>query len=297
MYPSPMFQFIARRLLWSLPVLLAVLLITFLMMHAAPFGPWDKNPDRLALKQNAMDEATRKTLDRQFGLDKPMWRQFTMYVLGDWDEHGRFVCGVVCGNLGPSYRQRGRTVQEVIFQAPGGMSWWKSRFGYSVRLALLALAFAAAVGIPLGVTMALNQGKWIDRLLTMLETVCISVPNFVLGFLLIVTVLMLRIKLITLAPRSWSGGQTWILPVIILGASSMAFTARLTRASMLDVIPQNYVLMARAKGLSERVVIYRHMLKNALIPVVTVLGPSLAELIASSFVVEMMFGFPGMGSV
>lgn len=292
-----MFQFLARRVLWSLPVLLAVLLITFLMMHAAPYGPWDKNPERLALKQHAMDEATRKFLDRQFGLDKPMWRQFMMYVFGDWDKDGRFVCGVVCGNLGPSYRQRGRMVQDVIFQAPEGMSWWTSRLGYSLRLALLALAFTIAVGIPLGVAAALNQGRWIDHLLTFFETLCISIPNFVLGFLIIVIVLMLRIKFIALVPRSWSGWQPWVLPVIILGAGPMAFTARLTRAAMLEVIPQHYVYTARAKGLSERVVISRHMIKNALIPVVTLLGPLLAELIASSFVIEMMFGFPGMGSI
>lgn len=292
-----MVRLISRRLLWTIPVLFTTVLITFLMMHAVPLGPWDKDPARLALKQHLMDDATRETLNRRFGLDKPLWRQFIRYVVGDFDEQGEFVCGVVCGNLGPSYRQRGFTVQDVLFGAPKEASFWQSRFGYSIRLGAFALAFAIAFGIPLGVTAALKQNTFIDHLLTMLETLCVSVPNFVIGLLLVVIVVMFNLEFIKLVPRSWSEPKTWLIPVVILGLDTMASTARLTRTSMLEAMHYNHVRTARSKGLAEHIVIRRHILRNALIPVVTMLGPSLAELIASSFVIEMMFGFPGMGRV
>jgi oligopeptide transport system permease protein len=291
-----MLRFIVRRMLWMVPVLLTVVGITFLLMHAVPYGPWDSDPARLALRQRAMDEHTRRALDRHFGLDQPLWRQFTRYVIGDWDEEGRFVCGLVCGNLGPSYRRRGLSVQEILFGRPQGEPVWHSRFGYSIRLALYAVLFAALVGVPLGVTSALRQDTWLDRTLTLLATLCISIPNFVIGLLLIVTMLMTGIKAFKLVPRSWSGPDTWIIPVIVLGLGTMGTATRLTRASMLETTRQDYVRTARAKGLSERAVVYGHMLRNALIPVVTLLGPALAQLVAGSFVIEMMFGFPGMGS-
>ena len=164
-----MLRFVIRRLLWVPPVLLTVVGIAFLLMHAVPYGPWDRDPTRLALRQHGMDEHTRRALDRRFGLDQPLWRQFTRYVIGDWDETGRFMCGLVCGNLGPSYRRRGLTVQEVLFGRPAGAPVWQSRFGYSIRLALYALLFAAGVGVPLGMTSALRQDTWLDRAITLLK--------------------------------------------------------------------------------------------------------------------------------
>ncbi len=292
-----MIRLITRRLLWTLPVLLTTVALTFLMMHAVPLGPWDKDPARLALKQHLMDDATRETLNQRFGLDKPLWRQFIGYVVGDFDQQGEFVCGLVCGNLGPAYHQSGYMVQDVLFDAPEEASFWQSRFGYSIRLAVFALTFAIASGIPLGVTAALKQNTWIDHLLTTLETLCVSVPNFVIGLLLVVIVVMFDLEFIKLVPRSWSEFKTWLIPVVILGLDTMASTARLTRTSMLEVMHHNYVRTARSKGLAERIVVRRHIFRNALIPIVTMLGPSLAELIASSFVIEMMFGFPGMGRV
>jgi oligopeptide transport system permease protein len=291
-----MLRFIFRRLLWMPPVLLTVIGIAFLLMHAVPYGPWDRDPTRLALRQRAMDEHTRRALDRHFGLDQPLWRQFTRYVIGDRDDQGRFTCGLICGNMGPSYRRRGLSVQEVLFGRAEGATVWQSRFGYSIRLAFYALLFAALIGVPLGMTSALRQGTWLDRALTLLATLCISIPNFVVGLLLIVSVLMAGLKLIKLVPRSWSSPDTWVIPVIVLGLGTMGTTVRLTRTSMLETARQDYVRTARAKGLSERAVVYGHMLRNALIPVVTLLAPALAQLIANSFVIEMMFGFPGMGS-
>lgn len=291
-----MLRFAARRLLWMPPVLLTVIGITFLLMHAIPYGPWESDPARLALRQHAMDEHTRQALDRHFGLDQPLWRQFTRYVIGDWDETGRFTCGLVCGNLGPSYRRRGLTVQAVLFGHNQDASIWQSRFGYTIRLACCALLFAALLGVPVGVLSALKQDTWLDRTLTLLVTLCISIPNFVIGLLLIVLMLMADLKQFKLVPRSWAGPSAWILPAIVLGLETMGTAARLTRASMLETTRQDYVRTARAKGLSERTVVYTHMLRNALVPVVTLLGPALAQLVAGSFVIEMMFGFPGMGS-
>jgi len=275
--------------------LLATMLVTFLMIYAVPRSPWDKDPEELALMQTIMDDATRDTLNRRFGLDKPLWRQFIGYVVGDFDEQGGFSCGLVCGDLGPSYIYRGQTVRDVLFGAPEGATFWQSRFGYSIRLGVFALAFAIAFGIPLGVTAALKQNTWIDRLLTTLETLCVSVPNFVVGLLFAVAVVTLELKFIKLIPRSWAEPKPWIVPIVILSLDVMAASARLTRTSMLEVMHHNYVRTARSKGLPERAVIYRHVLRNALIPVVTLLGPCMAGLIANSFVIEMMFGFPGMG--
>jgi oligopeptide transport system permease protein len=292
-----MLRLTVRRLLWTMPVLLTTVLITFLMMHAVPLGPWDKDPATLALRQHMMDEATRRVLDRRFGLDQPMWRQFVRYVVGDVDEQGAFICGLVCGNLGPSYRQRGRTVQDILFAAPEGVSFWQSRFGYSIRLGMFALLFAVTFGIPLGVTAALRQNTRIDRWLTASETLCVSIPNFVVGLLLIVVLLMSGIDFVEVVPRSWSGAKAWVIPVVTLGLGTMASTARLTRTSMLEVMYHNYVRTARSKGLPERIVVRYHILRNALVPVVTMLGPALAEMMAGSFVIEMMFGFPGMGQV
>lgn len=287
---------LVRRLLWMLPVLFAVTLMAFLLVHAAPGGPWDTSLQKSAMPGISMDEATRKLLYHRFSLDKPLWRQFTRYVFGDLDGNGEFVCGLICGDLGPSYRQRGNTAQGMLFGVPEGKPFWESTFFYSIRLALLALLFALAVGIPAGVIAALKQDTWIDHGITFIATLGISVPNFVIGLFLIAILVSARVGF-SVIPRSWSEPKLWILPAMVLGLNTMATTARLTRASMLDVMRADYVRTARAKGLAERAIVNAHMLRNALIPVVTLLGPALAELIAGSFVIEMMFGFPGMGRI
>jgi oligopeptide transport system permease protein len=244
----------------------------------------------------SMDDATRKGLYHRFGLDKPLWRQFVRYVLGDLDENGKFVCGLICGDLGPSYRQRGNTAQNMLFGAPEGKPFWQSCFFYSIRLALLALLLSLAVGLPAGVIAALKQDTWIDHGINFVATLGLSVPNFVIGLFLIVILVSAGVGF-SVIPRSWSDPKLWIVPVVVLSLGTMATTTRLTRASMLEVMRADYVRTARAKGLAELAIVNVHILKNALIPVVTLLGPALAELIAGSFVIEMMFGFPGMGRV
>jgi len=282
-------KFIVRRLLWMIPVLFTITLVTFLFMHAAPGGPWDRDPGR-----RQVDPATQEMLNRKYGLDKPIWRQYIAYIIGDFDADGKFVCGAVCGNLGPSYRQRGRTVQDILFSVPEGQPIWDSRMGYSARLGILSLTLAIIVGIPAGIISALRQNTWIDYLSAVIANIGVSVPNFVMGiFLIIIFAVMLHV--VKVVPKSWSSPTVWIIPALVLGFGTMAFTARLTRSSMLEVMRQDYVRTARAKGLAERAVIMRHMLRNALIPVVTVLGPALAGLLVGSFIIETMFSFPGIG--
>ncbi len=285
-----MTAFLIRRLLWMIPVLIIISLITFILMHAAPGGPWDRDPGR-----RQIDAATQARLDAEFGLDKPMWRQYMSYVIGDFDgEEGEFVCGAICGNLGPSYRQRGRTVQDILFGVPEGKPFWDSRFGYSIRLGLLALLFAIVIGIPAGIFAALRQNTWVDYVSAFIANFGVSIPNFVIGIYLII-IFAVSLHLIPVVPRSWGDVRAWMIPAMVLGFGTMAFTARLMRSSMVEVMRQDYIRTARAKGLREQVVVNRHMVKNALIPVVTILGPALAGLITGSFIIETMFAFPGIG--
>lgn len=285
-----MTSYLLRRLLWLIPVLITVSLVTFIIMRTAPGGPWDTSEER-----RQVDSLTQKSLEAYYGLDKPVWRQFTAYIVGDVNSQtGKYVCGLICGNLGPSYRQRGRTVQNILFAAPEGKTFWQSRFGYSLRLGLLAVSFAFIVGIPIGIIAAINQNTIWDYAGLFLATSGISVPSFVLAIFLII-IFGSWLHWVDIIVDDWTQLKYWLMPGLVLGFGTMAFTARLTRSAMLEVLRQDYVRTARSKGLAERVVIIRHMLKNALIPVVTILGPALAGLVTGSFVIETMFSFPGMG--
>ncbi|MEJ5223910.1 MAG: ABC transporter permease [Anaerolineales bacterium] len=285
-----MTTYFIRRLLWLIPVLFTVSLVTFIIMRSAPGGPWDTSDER-----RQVDAATAKSLAAYYGLDKPMWRQFIAYVIGDTNSQtGKYVCGMICGNLGPSYRQRGRSVQDILFRPPEGKSFWESRFGYSLRLGVMALGFAVLIGIPIGMIAALNQNTIVDYFSLFIATSGISVPSFVLAIFLII-IFGRWLGWIDIIVDDWTQIKYWIMPGLVLGFGTMAYTARLTRSAMLEVLRQDYIRTARAKGLAERVVVFRHMLKNALIPVVTILGPALAGLVTGSFVIETMFSFPGMG--
>jgi oligopeptide transport system permease protein len=259
-------------------------------MRSAPGGPWDTDPER-----RQVDSATQKSLSAFYGLDKPMWRQFYAYVIGDTNSQTKeWVCGMICGNLGPSYRQRGRTVQNILFSPPEGKTFIESRFGYSMRLGLLALSMAIFIGIPLGIIAALKQNSIVDYTALFIATSGISFPSFVLAIFLII-IFGSWLHWIDIIVDDWTQVKYWFMPMIVLGFGTMAYTARLTRSSMLEVMRQDYVRTARAKGLGERVVVFIHMLKNALIPVITILGPALAGLVTGSFIIETMFSFPGMG--
>jgi oligopeptide transport system permease protein len=284
-----MIKYILRRLLWLIPVILVVSAITFILMHNTPGGPWDRDPSA-----RQVDENTQRLLNDYYGLDKPLWRQFMAYIVGDTNMSGEFKCGVVCLNLGPSYRRRGVFVQDILFNPPEDKSFFESKFGYSMRLGLLAMAMAIVVGIPVGVVSALKQNTWIDYLSLFIVTIGISVPGFVMAIFLII-LFGSTLHWIPIAPSNWDSFSVWIMPAVVLGFGTMARTARLTRGSMLEVTRMDYIRTARAKGLAERVVVYRHMIKNALIPTITFLGPALAGLVTGAFIIETMFSFPGMG--
>ena len=286
-----MIEYIVRRLLWTIPVLLIISGITFLFMHAAPGGPWDADD---AERGKEMPATMRKLLDQQFGLDKPLWRQFTSYLIGDFDAEGSFNCGAVCGNLGPSFKQRGKTVQGILFGAPTEeQSVLNSKFGYSLRMAIYALIFAVALGVPAGVIAALNQNKPIDYAVTFISNTGVAVPSLVMGILLIV-VFSAWLRWVPVVASSWAGVAVWILPTFSLGLGTLARIARYMRASVLDIMRLDFIRTARAKGLQEQLVVWRHMFRNALIPLITILGPALAGLIVGGITIEFMFTFPGI---
>mgnify|MGYP000920183783 FL=1 len=284
-----MSRYIVRRLLWLIPVIIVVSGITFILMHTAPGGPWDRD-----LSARQVDANTQKRLNEYYGLDKPLWRQFLAYMIGDFRKDGSFDCGLICGDMGPSYRLRGMSIQDILFVPPEEKNFFYSRFGYSLRLGILALSFAIFFGIPAGVISALKQNTIVDYASLFIATVGISVPSFVIAIFLII-IFASWLHWVKIIPRTWDDLSVWVLPAVILGFGTMANTTRLTRASVLEVLRHDYVRTARAKGLGEFLVVIRHILRNSLIPVVTLLGPALAGLVTGSFIIETMFGFPGMG--
>jgi oligopeptide transport system permease protein len=285
-----MVNFVLRRFLQFFPTLIVISVITFVLMKAAPGGPWDRDAE-----QKQVSPKIQRLLELQYGLNKPLWRQWMAYNIGDFDDNGAFVCGAVCGNLGPSFRQRGLNVEQILFQPRDpSKGFWDSKFGYSLRFGLFALIFAISVGIPAGVLSALKQNSIFDFGVTFLTNIGISVPSFVVAFFVIL-VFASWLGWTTVRQSNWSGIRPWILPSIVFGFGTMASIARLTRASILDVMRQDYVRTARSKGAMERTVIWKHMLSNALIPVITILGPALAGLVTGSIVMEQVYGIPGVG--
>jgi oligopeptide transport system permease protein len=256
-------SYVIRRLLFLIPVLLFVSLITFTLMHVAPGGPWDR--------EKKLPEAVQANLNAKYHLDDPLPVQFGYYLLG-----------LLKGDLGLSFTNPGYSVQEVIGRG----------IGVTVQLGLLATLLSVVVGIPLGVIAALRQNTALDYGTMFLAILGYTTPSFVLALFMIV---IFAVRFHALPPGGWGKPESMIMPIIALSAAPIAVLARYTRASMLDIIRQDYVRTARAKGLGERVVIVRHMLRNALLPVVTILGPVLAALVTGSFVVEQVFRVPGIG--
>ena len=289
-----MLRFLVKRLAWTVVVLFGVLVLTFALMHAMPGSPWDRPYAERMMSSYGGSAEVYALLDRRFGFDQPVWRQFVRYVIGDVDENREFVCGVICGDLGVSTRQYGRSVQDILFSIPEGKtSILDSRVGYTIRLAVYAFLIAIGLGLPLGVMTAVKRDSKFDRISTLLMTMGMSIPNFVIGLLLLVT-LASGLGLISVIP-DWSQPQAWIVPAVVLAIGPMGTIARMTRTAVLEVMHFDYVRTARSKGLGEPAVVLRHVFRNSLIPVVTLLGPVLVELIAGSFVIEAMFGFPGFG--
>jgi len=271
-----------------------VTLITFLLIHAIPGNPWDNYSSSPRLILNlGYDQALRRELTRRFGLDLPLWRQFTRYVIGDYDSDGIFFCGAVCGNLGPSIQRSGRTVQDILFAPPEGRTVWESRLGYSGRLVLFGSLIAVGLGVPLGIVSATRPKSALSRAISVGLAALIAIPNFVLGLLAII-VLATQLKLMSVIPN-WENLSSWIVPAFVLAVVPMANLARITRTSFINILCEDYIRTARAKGLTQSRVLRVHVMRNALVPILTFLGPALIEMFIGLFIVENLFSFPGIG--
>jgi oligopeptide transport system permease protein len=255
--------FVTRRVLLFIPTLWAIATLTFFMMRAAPGGPF--------LAEREIPAAAREQLMRKYGLDQPLGVQYL-----------RFLSNTARLDFGPSYKFPARQVREIIAEA----------FPVSLELGAWALLFAVLLGVPIGVIAAVRQNTAVDAAAMGLALAGVSIPNYVLGPTL---VLGLSLSLFIFPPALWQGPQSRILPVLTLATTYVAYIARLTRAGMLEVLRQDFVRTARAKGLPERVVVMRHALKLGILPVVSYLGPASAGVIMGSLVVEKIFAVPGLG--
>ena len=260
-----MLSYILRRLMWAVPTLLVIITLAFFMMRLAPGGPF--------AQERTQPPEIEANLRAAYGLDKPLIAQYADYV-----------GGVLTGDFGPSFKYRDFTVTELIAQG----------LPVSLRLGLSALIVAVLAGVTLGTLAALRQNSWLDHTVMSLAMTGIALPNFVVGPLLS---LVFGVYLRLLPTGGWGGGAAdhMVLPVIALALPYIAYIARLTRGSMIEVMRSNYIRTARAKGLPEWLVVRRHALKAGLLPVVSFLGPAAAGLITGSVVIETIFGLPGTG--
>ncbi|MDP9353412.1 MAG: ABC transporter permease [Chloroflexota bacterium] len=244
--------------------------VTFFLMHSTPGSPWDA---RNAANGGRLSPLLRESFERRYGLNRSLPEQYLIY-LGN----------AVRLDFGESYTQQGQTVAERIMLG----------FPYSARIGLFALILAVVLGVPLGVVAALRQNTWVDYVSLFFATIGATVPSFVIAiFLMILVAVKLEwVPVLWQIPTDW---RNYILPSVVLGLAASAFIARLTRANILEILRQDYVRTARAKGLQNSTVNLRHVLRNGMIPVVTILGPALAGLITGTIIIENVFGVPGMG--
>ena len=259
-----MTTFILRRLMFFVPTLWVIATITFFLMRQAPGGPFQS--------EREIPEVVKAQLEQKYGLDRPLHEQYL-----------RFLGNAVRGDFGPSYRYTGRQVTEIIAEA----------FPVSAELGGWALLLAIVLGVPIGVLAAPKQNTGADFGAMAAALGGVSIPNFVLGPVL---VLALSLTWFVLPPALWTGPESRVLPVLTLATAYVAYIARLTRGGMLEVLRQDYIRTARAKGLPERVVVYKHALKLGILPVVSYLGPAAARIVMGSIVVESIFAVPGLGT-
>ena len=261
-----MLSYSANRLAVAVPTLLLLIILSFLLMHAAPGGPFTQ--------EKALPPQVLANLNAKYGLDQPVWRQMVSYV---WGIVAHF-------DFGPSFVYKDRTVNEIIAQG----------FPVTLQYGMVSFVVATLVGVALGVTAAIYHNTWLDYLAVGISIGAQVLPNFVMAPIL---VLVLTLWLGWLPGGGWEGGQIkyMIMPVIALSTSFMASIARITRSSMLEVLTSNHIRTARAKGLPESLVIIRHALKPALLPVISYLGPAFVTMITGSVVVDMYFSTGGIG--
>lgn len=259
-----MARYIAKRVLLSVFTLWLVATITFFLMFMVPGGPF--------LSEKTPSKATLEALNRKYGLDQPVIVQYKNYMIN-----------FIQGEFGESLKQRGRTVQEII----------STGFKVSAKVGGLSILVALFIGVPLGCIAALNRGKWLDNTIILIATCGIAVPSFVVSTVLMI---IFSVKLNLLPTYGLTSWRHYIMPVIALSFYPTAYISRLMRSSMLEVLGQDYMRTARAKGLSQFWILFKHALRNAILPIVTYLGPLLAYTLTGSFVVEKIFTIPGLGN-
>jgi len=258
-----MIAYIVRRLLWMVPTLGIVATLSFFLMRAAPGGPFDA--------ERKLPPSIEKNVQAKYHYDEPLSRQYL-----------RYMGGLLRFDLGPSLKLQGRSVNEIIREA----------LPYSLALGGLALGVSLLLGLLLGTVAAVRQNSVLDYATMVVALAGISIPTFVVGPLLIV----LLVFILRLLPvGQWGGPAHLVMPVLTLAAPFTAYIARLMRAGMLDVLHQPFIRAARARGLGEASVVYRHALKAAILPVVSYLGPAAAQMLTGSVVVEKIFNLPGLG--
>ena len=255
--------YIAKRILLAILTIWVVITVTFFVMRAVPGGPF--------LGEKAISAQAQAALEAKYGLDKPVFEQYTTYLK---DIVTKF-------DFGPSIKQRGRQVIDIIVD---GMKT-------SAKLGLIAAFGALIVGVVLGSVAALRRNKIIDRIIMVITTAFVSMPSFIMGSIL----LLVFATLLRWVPANGETAKGLILPIVTLALYPTAYITRLTRSSMLDVLGQDYIRTAKAKGVSGVKIIFGHALKNSLIPVITYFGPMLAYIVTGSLVVEQIFAVPGIG--
>lgn len=256
-------KYILKRILLLFVTIWVVITITFVLMHSVPGGPFTK--------EKKVPPAVLEALNKKYNLDDPYIKQYFDY-LGD----------VFRLDLGPSFKNKGQTVNDFI----------RNGFPISARLGILSVAVSMVLGICAGVVSALKRNRWQDYTILLMATLGICIPGFVIATILIYVFGLKLGWLPVFGIKSWTG---FILPVLALSGYSLSFSARLVRSSMVEIMEQDYIKTARACGMSEFVVIFKHALRNGLIPVISYLGPMIATILTGSFVIEKIFALPGMG--
>lgn len=261
--------FFAKRLLEALTTLFVIASMTFLLLRILPGGPFDS--------EKALPEEIKASIEARYGLDKPLFDQYTSYL-----------AGLVQGDWGESYKYLGRSVTDII----------QETLPVSAELGLYSLLLALLIGIPLGVLAAAKHNSPFDTAAMLVAISGVALPSFVVGPILVM-IFSFGIPFAflhgTLPPALWDGWEYMILPIVTLGIRPAAIYARMTRGTVLEAIKQDYVRTARAKGLPESTVLFRHVLRNSLIPVLTITGPLFAGLLSGSFIIEVIFAIPGIG--
>ena len=258
-----MYKYIGKRFVTSLLTIWVVITVTFFLMRLMPGGPFDGEKLTPQIKAN---------MEAKYGMDKPLGEQYAMYMKN-----------LVQGDFGESMIFKGREVSDTITQS----------FPASAKIGMVAVAIAIVGGIILGTLAAIKNGKWPDKIIVVIATLCTTIPSFVIGAVLIY---VLAVELTILPATGFDGWKNYVMPCIALSAASLSFITRLTRSKLIDVLKADYIRTAKAKGLSKGTVIFKHALRNSLIPIITYVGPLVASILTGSFVTEKIFAIPGLGN-